>query len=354
MSTHKKVTRIAGLLVIASLALAACSSSGASTAPSAAGSSAASTAPSAAASASGSAAVTAMSETATTAEDVGGMDALFAAGKAEGTLNVIALPPDWANYGQIIKDFATKYGIKVESDQPDVDSQVEIDAVNNLAGTDAAPDVFDLAPTVALANTACSRRTRSRPGPTSRRTSRRRPASGSATTPASCPSAATSKVALPATVADLLKPEYEGMVALNGNPTTAGAGFNGVVMASLANGGSADDIAPGVEFFKQLNEAGNLLPVDPTPATIASGQTPCVIDWEYNNAAQTATLSPRASTGRSSSRATPRRSPRTTSRPSTRTRRIRRPPACWEEFLYTPEAQNTWLKGFARPVLQGR
>ena len=24
----------------------------------------------------------------------------------------------------------------------------------------------------------------------------------------------------------------------------------------------------------------------------------------------------------------------------------------WEEFLYTPEAQNEWLKGFARPVLQ--
>ena len=86
---------------------------------------------------------------------------------------------------------------------------------------------------------------------------------------------------------DLLKPEYRGKVALNGNPTQASAGFHGVMMAALANGGSADDIAPGVEFFHKLKEAGNFLPVDPTPATIASGQTPVVIDWEYLNAAQT-------------------------------------------------------------------
>ena len=33
------------------------------------------------------------------------MDALVAAAKKEGTLNVIALPPDWANYGEIIKAF---------------------------------------------------------------------------------------------------------------------------------------------------------------------------------------------------------------------------------------------------------
>ena len=89
-------------------------------------------------------------------------------------------------------------------------------------------------------------------------------------------------------VSDLLKPEFRGKVALNGNPTQAAAGFNGVMMAALANGGSADDIAPGVEFFRQLKQAGNFLPVDPTPATIASGQTPVVIDWEYLNVGQRA------------------------------------------------------------------
>ena len=85
-------------------------------------------------------------------------------------------------------------------------------------------------------------------------------------------------------------PTYKGKVALNGDPTQAGAAFTGVMMASLANGGSADDIAKGVDFFKQLKKAGNFLPVDPTPATIESGQTPVVIDWDYLNVAQAKTL----------------------------------------------------------------
>ena len=89
-----------------------------------------------------------------------------------------------------------------------------------------------------------------------------------------------------ADVNDLLKPEYNGKVALNGDPTQAGAAFSGVLMVALSQGGSADDIAPGVEFFRKLKEAGNFLPVDPTPATIESGQTPVVIDWNYLNAAR--------------------------------------------------------------------
>src|SRR5262245_44656289 len=53
------------------------------------------------------------------AADFGGMDALVEAANKEGQLNVIALPPDWANYGAIIKAFSGKYGIKVNSAQPD-------------------------------------------------------------------------------------------------------------------------------------------------------------------------------------------------------------------------------------------
>ena len=59
---------------------------------------------------------------ATSAADLGGMDALVEAAQDEGTLNVIALPPDWANYGNIIKAFEDKYDITVKSAQPDVAS----------------------------------------------------------------------------------------------------------------------------------------------------------------------------------------------------------------------------------------
>lgn len=288
---------------------------------------------------------------ATSAEDLGGMEALIAAAQQEGTLNVIALAPDWANYGQMIDEFAAKYGITVESAQPDANSQQEIDAVNTLAGTDAAPDVLDVSLGVALANTdlfapyqtaAWADIPDNLKDPTGLWVN-----DYTGLMSIGCD---VGRVPLPATVADLLKPEYAGMVALNGDPTVAGAGFHGVVMASLANGGSTDDIAPGVEFFKTLNESGNLLPVDPTPATIASGQTPCVIDWEYTNAAQTDALAGQIDW----QVAIPTDAPPVAAYYTQAINAAAPHPAAarlWQEYLFSPEGQNTWLKGYARPVL---
>ena len=84
---------------------------------------------------------------------MGGVDAVCAAGKDEGQVNLIATPPDWANYGQMIKDFSAKYGIKVQSDQPDVDSQDEINTAQQLAGTGRQPTSSTSAPSVASAHT---------------------------------------------------------------------------------------------------------------------------------------------------------------------------------------------------------
>ena len=61
--------------------------------------------------------------------EAAGMDALIAAAKAEGELNVIALPHDWANYGEIIETFKKKYGLKVNEINPDAGSADEIEAI---------------------------------------------------------------------------------------------------------------------------------------------------------------------------------------------------------------------------------
>ena len=86
----------------------------------------------------------------------------------------------------------------------------------------------------------------------------------------------------PKTFADLAKPEYKGQVALNGDPRTSGSGFAAVMAASLANGGSADDILPGIQFFADLKASGNLIPVSVDQSTVISGETPIAIDWSYN------------------------------------------------------------------------
>jgi putative spermidine/putrescine transport system substrate-binding protein len=281
-----------------------------------------------------------------TAEDFGGMAGLVEAAKKEGELNVIALPPDWANYGAIIKAFSDKYGIKVNSAQPDAASQDEINAANQQKGKSSAPDVFDLGQSVALANTGMF-------------------APYQVATWDDIPAAYkdadgkwvndyggymsigydSAKVAPVTSVNDLLKPEYRGKVALNGDPTQAGSAFSGVLMVALSQGGSVNDIAPGVEFFRRLHEAGNFLPIDPTPATIESGQTPVVIDWNYLNAAVNKKLPswqvlvpPDQAVAGYYYQAI------NTDAPHPAAARL------WQEFLYSDEGQNLFAAAGVRPV----
>jgi putative spermidine/putrescine transport system substrate-binding protein len=283
---------------------------------------------------------------ATSAKDFGGMDALVDAAKKEGQLNVIALPPDWANYGAIIKAFSDKYGIKVNSAQPDAASQDEINAANQQKGKSTAPDVFDLGQSVALANKAMF-------APYKVATFDDIPQAYKDSNGAWVNDYGgymsigfdSAKVPPVTDVNDLLKPEYNGKVALNGDPTQAGAAFSGVLMVALSQGGSVDDIAPGVDFFRKLKSAGNFLPVDPTPATIESGQTPVVIDWNYLNAAETAKLpSWQVFVPQNAVVAGYYYQAVNKDAPHPAAARL------WQEFLYSDEGQNLYATGGVRPV----
>ncbi|CAJ1586738.1 ABC transporter substrate-binding protein [[Mycobacterium] wendilense] len=284
--------------------------------------------------------------TATSAEDFGGMEELVRAAQAEGELNVIALPPTWANYGAIIAAFSEKYGIKVNSAQPDASSQEEINAAKQQRGKSTAPDVFDLGQSVALANESMFAPYR---------------VATFADIPAGFKhpdglwvndyggymSVGYDATAVPdvTSIDDLLKPEFKGKVALNGDPTQAGAAFSGVLMVAVSQGGSADDIAPGVEFFRKLNDVGNFLPVDPTPATIASGQTPVVIDWNYLNGIESERLpSWRVFVPNDAAVAGFYYQAINADAPHPAAARL------WQEFLFSDEGQNLFAQGGVRPV----
>ena len=73
--------------------------------------------------------------------------------KKEGHLNTIALPPDWANYGEVMSTFSKKYGIAITNDNPDGSSAQENQAIVSLKGDPRAPDVLDVNPTFAVAGT---------------------------------------------------------------------------------------------------------------------------------------------------------------------------------------------------------
>jgi putative spermidine/putrescine transport system substrate-binding protein len=281
------------------------------------------------------------------------MEALIKVAKSEGTLNVIALPPDWANYGSILSAFTKKYGIKINSVNPDGSSQDELNAVTSQKGQGRAPDVLDVG--TSFANQAAAQNLL---------------APYQVSTWGDIPNdqkdpqgrwyndyggyvsigCNVSKVnPCPTSFADLLKPQYKGQVALNGNPTQAAAAFGGVWAAALANGGSLSDVGPGVDFFVKVKKAGNFNPVEITPATVQSGETPISIDWDYLNVGNAAKLKAAGVNwevhvptdglfGGYYSQAISKFAPH--------------PAAArlWEEFLYSDEGQNLWLQGGARPV----
>jgi putative spermidine/putrescine transport system substrate-binding protein len=284
--------------------------------------------------------------TAKSADDLGGMNALVTAAKNEGTLNVIALPPDWANYGAIISAFSAKYGIQINSANPNGSSQDEVNAVVQLNGTTRAPDVLDIGMAVAYANVTLFAPYKVASW-SSIPASQKDPKGLWFQDYGGYMSIGYDSAKLPriSSLPDLLQPAFKGKVALNGDPTKANAALNGVMMASLASGGSAGNIGPGVDFFQKLHQAGNFVPIQATTATVKNGTTPVVFDWDYLSAAHGTDVPTwkvfvpsKALLGGYYAQAINKQAPH--------------PAAArlWEEFLYTAQGQNLWLKGLARPV----
>ena len=152
----------------------------------------------------------------------------------------------------------------------------------------------------------------------------------------------------PTTWKDLLKPGLQGQVALNGSPLTSGSAVAGVFAAALANGGSLSNVGPGIDFFAKLKRSGNFIPVQSTPQTVASGQTPISIDWDYLNLAYVKEFPAARLEGR------PSRPTASTARYYAQAINATAPhpwaARLWEEFLYSDQGQLLWLKGFSHPA----
>jgi putative spermidine/putrescine transport system substrate-binding protein len=289
---------------------------------------------------------------ATTGLPAGGLAALEAAGKAEGKLNTIALPPNWANYGKIISAFQSKYGITITNAAPNDTSAQEIQAITTLKGQSRAPDVVDVGPSFAVQGAAQGLFTPYQ-----------------VATWASIPDSMKEPTGLwygdyygvisfgtntnvqktpPQDWSDLLNPRYHGQVAIDGDPRSANDAFSAVYAAALANGGSLDNIEPGINFFAKLKKAGNYIPADALPANISKGSTPIAIIWDYLNLANKQTFAGNP--------------PYTVSIPKTGvyggfycqaiSKTAPNPQAArlWQEYLYSDEGQLLFLGGFTHPA----
>ncbi len=346
MSTKRALTRTLTPLAAFAFVLSACGGGGATNAPSAA-------APSQAATPGTSqAASEAPSGAGAGAED----PALIAAAQEEGTLTTIALPHDWCNYGEAIETFKSKYSLDVNELDPNAGSGDEIEAIkaNQDNPGPQAPDVIDVGLSF---------------GPSAKEEDLLQPYK--VATWDSIPDEAkdpdgywwgdyygvlafevnTAVVAnVPQDWSDLLKPEYAGQIALAGDPRVSNQAIQAVYAAALANGGSLDDPQPGLDFFAQLNEAGNLLPGIANAATVAAGETPITIRWTYN------ALSNRDTTAESGGPDIEVVVPASGRFAGVYVQGISafapHPNAAklWQEFLFSDEGQNIWLKGYCHPI----
>ncbi len=244
-----------------------------------------------------SAALSACGSKATPTEDVKALlatgeaiqtDKLISLAQQEGTVTVIALPRDWANYGEIIDGFKAKYNMKVNELFPDAGSADELEAVRSNKGNTGPqnPDSVDVGITYAVDGKIEGLWAKYKSSVWDSIPDNLKDADGYWWAEyfgvLGMEINATLVKNPPTKFEDLLKPEYKNMVT-TGDPTKGNESVMGVWACGIElNGGKIEGAAEkGIDFWAELNKAGNMVPVSPSAGTIAKGETPVVMRWDY-------------------------------------------------------------------------
>jgi putative spermidine/putrescine transport system substrate-binding protein len=285
------------------------------------------------------------------------LTALYEAAKAEGKLTTIALPHDWCGYGKVIETFKAKYpGITVNELNPDAGSADEIEAIKaNIGNTgDQAPDVVDVGLSF---------------GPSGKAENLYQAYKVSTwdSIPADAKDAdgfwygdyygvlsfvvntdIVTKV--PTTWAELKASDYANAFALAGDPRASNQAIQAVYAAGLASGATdpAGAAKAGLEFFKELNAAGNFVPVIGKSASVAQGTTPIVAAWDYNALAWRDGFAgnPKVEVVVPSDAVVAGVYVQAISAYAPHPNAAK----LWMEFLYSDEGQLLWLEGYCHPI----
>jgi len=86
---------------------------------------------------------------------------------------------------------------------------------------------------------------------------------------------------VPQSWADLLKPEYKGMVGYL-DPSSAFVGYVSAVAINRAMGGDLDDFTPAIDYFKKLAGNSPIVPKQTAYARVLSGELPILVDYDFN------------------------------------------------------------------------
>lgn len=218
---------------------------------------------------------------------------LVAAAQAEGTVQLVAVSSQWANYGGVLKGFQETYGILAQIMSPDATSLEELQILSQLEGHPDMPDCLDTGHTyIELAQERgwlasfrpSTADTIPEPllGPDNQWVGSYFGVMEVGVNPAAVP--------VPTSLDVLSGPEYRGKVSLPGDPRENSSAVAAVMTATLASAeGTLDDVTPGVEFFTELARVGNLVYTTKAHNALVSGDVGVCFDWNYNLANMSAT-----------------------------------------------------------------
>ena len=285
-----------------------------------------------------------------------GRDDLVAAARADGTLTTIALARTWCGYGAIIDGFKSDYGIAVTELDPNAISgdQVEVLRDGATGSGPQSPDVVDLGlsygPEVREAGLVAPYRVAAWD---SIRDEAKDPDGhwwGAYYGVVAFEVNADKVADLPTDWDDLLRPEYRGRVSLAGDPHTSSQAIAAIFAASLASGGSLDDVAPGIDYFRRLSDSGNLTDRAATSKDVLKGRTPIAIRWTYNALADRA--QGRAEKGPKIAVVVPRSGRLAVPFVQAIAASASHPSAArlWQEHLMTEDVQKAFLAGGCHPI----
>jgi putative spermidine/putrescine transport system substrate-binding protein len=216
------------------------------------------------------------------------MDVLQQMATTEGELTVIALPHDWANWGEIIENFKKKYNLKMNELFPDAGSADELEAIRANKGNKGPqnPDIVDVGISYAATGKNEGLFSKYKLSTWSSIPDKLKDPDGFWWAEYYGVLAFEANLSIikniPETFADLLKPEYKNMVSI-GDPTKGNESVMGVWASGMERtGGKIEGAAEaGIEFWAEMNKIGNMVPVSMSAGTLAKGETPLGTRWDY-------------------------------------------------------------------------
>ena len=278
------------------------------------------------------------------------MSALLSAAKGEGTLYLTGIPPEWANYQGQFDLWDSLTGIKRDgiTTEGEYSSGQELDSIKNTGKVDVGDVGISFGPQAKTGGLVANYKH----AHWDDIDASLKDADG-----AWCATyygaeaflVNTDAVKIPiADWKDLLDPSLKNAVGIDGDPNKASDSFYAVWSAAFANGGGADDIGKGVDWFNQLKAAGNLTPARANQANMLSGEVKVGIKWDYLGLADRdkAAGAPnfKVVIPPSGSVAGPYVSLVAAKAPHMNAAKL------WNEMMYSDAGQLNFLKGYAHPA----